>query len=174
MLGYHFEAPDGTAISRILVPPVLNAGGGVLDGGSIGDSVAAVLTHELLETAVDADINLWVDGPTLPQGSCYAFECADPVQMVGYTIKTSGGVDVLVSNFVTPAYFDPAAPAASPKDWLNTPGLAPFGLLPGGYQIVRGAPGTEQQVFHASVMPPAWRRAHAASRLAHRMLARVA
>lgn len=153
-LGYHLEAPDGTAVARVFVDPVLDAGGGVLDGGKIGASVASVVSHECCELLIDFSINMWFDGPTIAQGSSYAAEVGDPVQRAGYTIRTPGGQEVLVSNFVLPAFFDMLAPQGTARDWMKRL-TQPFSLDAGGYMIVRAAPGSEQQVLGA-IEPPEW------------------
>jgi hypothetical protein len=107
---------------------VLTAGGGVLDGGSIGVSVASVLSHEVLETVADYDANDWSQAS---DGTLWAREVADPVESWGYTIVV-GGTQVLVSDFVLPSFFDPGAPA--PYDHLNRLG-AGFSIGQGGYAI---------------------------------------
>src|SRR5690348_10353867 len=48
-LGYHTEGGDGSYFGFIAVNPVLNAGGGVLDGETAGVSVASVVSHEAIE-----------------------------------------------------------------------------------------------------------------------------
>lgn len=164
-LGYHAEGPDGKPYGKVFVGPVLDAGGGVLDGGTSGTSVASELSHEAIELVGDPDVNLWADGPTRAEGSSYAVELCDPCEATSYTITLEDGTRVLVSDFVTPAWFDEEAPSGSVFDWCQVV-KAPFALGPGGYCVVRAAPGSEQQVF-AETAPARWRsagRLHPAAR----------
>jgi hypothetical protein len=112
-LGYHSADPSGNPYGRVFANPVLQEGGGILDGGSIGVSVASVLSHEALETLADFDANDWSQAS---DGTLWAREVADPVEAWGYPI-TVGATTVLVSDFVTPAFFDPGA--AGPYDYLK-------------------------------------------------------
>ena len=115
-LGYHSETPDGEAYARVFVGPTMAA----------GEAVSAVVSHEALELVADATCNLWADGPDAQ----YALEVCDPVEADTY------GIDgVLVSNFVTPSYFDASAKSAR-YDYLGTLGY-PFSMSPGGYLIRR-------------------------------------
>jgi hypothetical protein len=63
---------------------------------------------------------------------------------------------VMVSDFVTPHFFDPAAGKGEQFDYLNVVN-APFTLARGGYAVV-WAEGSKQptQIFGRSY--PAWRR----------------
>ena len=54
-----------------------------------------------------------------------------------------------------PAWFDDEAAPGTQVDYMKTCSGA-FQMTPGGYMVVRNAPGTEQQVF-AATPPPAWR-----------------
>lgn len=154
VLGYHSEGPDGRPYGKVFVNPVLDNGGGILDGGNAGVSVASVLSHEAVELFIDATVNGWYDGPTISEGSSYAAEACDPVQGDCYDIVLLDGSKVLVSNFVGPAWFDMMAPSGSRRDWMGTT-TKPFSLSRGGYCVVRNAPGSEREVF-AEVAPPAW------------------
>ena len=58
-------------------------------------------------------------------------EVCDPVQENTYAIE-AGGMHVAVSNFVLPAYFNPAAPG--PYDHLGVLSK-PFTLAKGGYAV---------------------------------------
>lgn len=169
-LGYHYEGEHGEVLGKVFVSPVLDNGGGVLDGGTSGVSVASVLSHELIELFGDADTNIWVDGPPTPQGGCYAQELCDPVEMTGYTVELPDTRKVLVSDFVLPAWFDPDAPDSAPKSFCSAV-TKPFTMASGGYMVVRSAPGSEQQVF-GEVAPPHWKvqaKRSAASRTQRRL-----
>jgi hypothetical protein len=169
VLGYHSEGPDGAPYAKVFANPVLDNGGGVLDGGGSGTSIASVLSHEAAELFIDASINSWYDGPTIREGSSYAAEVADPVQGDAYDIVMLDGSKVLVSNFVGPAWFDEMAPADARRDWMGTTSK-PFEIARGGYCVVRAAPGSEREVF-AAVAPPEWvieTKRHPAARSAKR------
>ena len=83
------------------------------------------------------------------KGSAYSFEVCDPVEAPSYTV---GGVSV--SNFVTPSWFDPLAPATAQFDKLGQLTTA-FSILKGGYVVYETA-GKEQQQFGAEF--PEWRK----------------
>lgn len=154
-LGWHAEQ-GGKPYGKVMTDPVLQNGGVPLYDANNPQNVtvASVLSHEVIETFVDPDINLWVDGPQIAQGSCYAMEACDPVESNSYVVKT-GPTLVSVSDFVTREYFIRDAPATSKFDFLGVL-HAPFSLAQGGYMVVREAPGTEAQVFgHAK--PAQWR-----------------
>ena len=73
-------------------------------------------------------------GSARPEGSRYQKEACDPVESDRYE-KHVDGIDVSVSNFVLPAYFDPNAQPGARVDYLGTcPG--PFQLAPGGYLLI--------------------------------------
>lgn len=101
-------------------------------------SVAAALSHELLELAGDPYCNAWRDNG---KGGEYAQEMCDAVQEGTYEID-----GIAVSNFLFPAFFAPDA--AGPYDYLGQI-ARPLQTAPGGYQIYRNAGGGETQVFGA-------------------------
>jgi len=154
-LGWHAEQ-GGRPYGKVMTDPVLQNGGVTLfdPKNPQNISIASVLSHEVIETFCDPDINLWVDGPKIAQGSCYAMEACDPVENNSYVVKT-GAIQVSVSDFVTPNYFIQDAPSNSKFDFLGIL-HAPFTLAPGGYMVVREAPGTEEQVF-GHTKPAQWR-----------------
>lgn len=153
-LGYHTENADGTIWGEIGVKTVLDAGGGVLSAGSSGDSVSAVVSHEAIEAKGNPNVNLWIDGPTVIDGKSWAqiaAEDCDPCQAGVYT--TEG---VLVSEFVLPAWRDPQNKRGP---WSNLGSVGgPLQIAPGGYAVVRDAPGGEQDVFAAGENSRPWRR----------------
>src|SRR3974390_713817 len=143
VLGFHTEDQGGKLGGVVAAKPELDNGGQATTGDW---SVSSVLSHEVLEMFVDPNCNLWAnDG----KASAYSFEGCDPVEAPSYTVN-----GVSVSNFVTPSWFDPLAPATAQFDKL---GLlhAPFGILKGGYVVYETA-GKEQQKFGDEF--PQWRR----------------
>jgi hypothetical protein len=162
-LGYHSEEADGTVYGKVFASPVLDNGGTVLEGEL---SVAAVLSHEVLETFVDPHVQLWAsDGGD----GLFAYEACDAVEDGAYTVHV-GGKKVSVSNFVLPAYFDAQAPAGTRVDYLAQL-KRPFEISKGGYavKITLGRDTKVDQVFGERF--PEWKKAskqHPLARLARR------
>jgi hypothetical protein len=143
-LGFHTEDQGGKLWGIVAAKPSLDSGAKVLTGDW---SVSSVLSHEVLEMFVDPNCNLWANNDN---GRAYSFEVCDPVEAPTYDVAK-----VSVSNFVTPAWFDPLAPKSATFDQL---GLlkGPFTVLKGGY-VVWASAGKEHQTFGAAF--PRWRRA---------------
>jgi hypothetical protein len=143
VLGFHTEDQGGRLWGVVAAKPELDNGGQVTTGDW---SVSSVLSHEVLEMFVDPNCNLWAnDG----KGSAYSFEVCDPVEAPSYVVS-----GVSVSNFVTPAWFDPLAGATAQFDKLGHLRAA-FTILKGGYVVYETA-GKEQQKFGDQF--PQWRR----------------
>jgi hypothetical protein len=162
VLGYHYEANDGTQMIKIFMNPILDDSGGTVLSSAV--SLSSVLSHECIELALDGPANKWVDGP---DGADYAYEGCDAVQSESYVID-----GVTVSDFLLQAFFDPQAAVGSRYDYLGR--LAqPFSMSPGGYQITRTEPGKVTEVYgqharaaagggvsvHFGPDVPEWRRA---------------
>ena len=143
VLGFHTEDQGGKLWGVVAAKPELDSGAQVTTGDW---SVSSVLSHEVLEMFVDPNCNLWASDS---KGSAYSFEVCDPVEAPSYTVN-----GVSVSNFVTPSWFDPLAPATAQFDKLGQL-HAPFGILKGGYVVYETA-GKEQQKFGDEF--PQWRR----------------
>ena len=143
VLGLHTEDQAGQMWGVVAAKPELDNGGKVLTGDW---SVSSTLSHEVLEMFVDPNCNLWAnDG----KGSVYSLEVCDPVEAPTYTVS-----GVSVSNFVTPSWFDPLAPATAQFDKLSKL-TAGFSILPGGYMTYESA-GKEQQQWGTAY--PNWRK----------------
>jgi hypothetical protein len=143
VLGFHTEDQGGKLWGVVAAKPELDNGGQVCTGDW---SVSSVLSHEVLEMFIDPNCNLWAnDG----KGSAYSFEVCDPVEAPSYPVS-----GVSVSNFVTPAWFDPLAPAGAQFDKLGQLSSA-FSIVKGGYLVYESA-GRQQQKFGDAF--PAWRR----------------
>ena len=143
VLGYHTEDQGGKLWGIVAAKPELSNGGKATTGDW---SVSSVLSHEVLEMYIDPNCNLWSnDG----KGSIYTFEVCDPVEAPTYAVN-----GVSVSNFVTPAWFDPLAGSGAKFDKLGLL-TAPFGILKGGY-VVYATAGKEQQKYGDDF--PQWRK----------------
>jgi hypothetical protein len=143
VLGFHTEDQGGKLWGVVAAKPELDAGKQVLTGDW---SVSSVMSHEVLEMYVDPNCNLWANNG---RGSAYSFEVCDPVEAPTYVVN-----DVSVSNFITPAWFDPLAAKTAQFDKLRHL-TAPFSLLKGGYMVYESA-GTPHQKFGDEF--PEWRR----------------
>ena len=143
VLGFHTEDQGGRLWGVVAAKPELDNGGQVTTGDW---SVSSVLSHEVLEMFVDPNCNLWAnDG----KGSAYSFEVCDPVEAPSYTVN-----GVSVCNFVTPAWFDPMAPATAQFDKMRQL-TKPLSILRSGY-VVYESGGQEHQEFGEAF--PEWRK----------------
>jgi len=143
VLGFHTEDQGGKLWGIVAARPELDNGAKTTTGDW---SVSSVLSHEVLEMFIDPNCNLWAnDG----KGKAYSFEVCDPVEAPSYEVS-----GVSVSNFVTPSWFDPLAPAGAQFDKLGLLTKA-FTILKGGYVVYESA-GKEHQQFGAEF--PAWRK----------------
>ncbi len=155
-LGFHSETTGDRIEAFIMCKPVLSNGGVALefDPSNPGRySVSATLSHEVLEMIMDRFTNTFCDNGN----TSWCQEMCDPVEQIGYGIMVDG-INVAVSDFVFPSFFNQYATLAAnaPFNYLNTL-KAPFTILAGGYAIQRtGGAGTETQVFGEAM--PMWRR----------------
>jgi hypothetical protein len=125
-LAYHDLTTAGLPISKVFVK--------TLQADKASVSVGA--THEICEMAVDPDINLAAqDGG----GTFWAYEVCDPVEddQYGYDINS-----VLVSDFVTPAWFG-FKNATGPLDFQQH-AATQFQVLAAGYAQKFGPSGWVQ------------------------------
>src|ERR1700756_622021 len=152
VLGFHTEDNGGKLWGVVAAKPELDNGGKATTGDW---SVSSVLSHEVLEMFIDPNCNLWAnDG----HGKAYSFEVCDPVEAPTYEVN-----GVSVSNFVTPAWFDPLSNHATAQYDKLGKLHAPFSILKGGY-VVYASAGAEQQKF--GDMFPDWRKEMKSGRLA--------
>ena len=145
VLGFHTEDKGGRLWGVVATKPELDANGKVMTGDW---SVSSVLSHEVIELFIDPNANLWATGD---HGKAYSFEACDPVEAPTY--KVDG---VSVSNFVTPAWFDPLA-VQKEATRFDKLGLlsASFSILKGGY-VVYATAGKQRQVYGDQF--PDWRK----------------
>ena len=155
VLGFHTEDTSAQMWGVVAAQPELTNNGQVLTGDW---SVSSTLSHEVLEIFINPSCNLWAsDG----KGSFYSLEVCDPVEAPTYTVS-----GVSVSNFVTPSWFDPQAPAGAQFDKLGQL-TAGFSILPGGY-MAYASKGKEQEQWGSNY--PAWRKAMKTGPTAHSRL----
>jgi len=117
-----------------------------------GASASSAFSHEAIETEGDRGCNGWSDDG---QGTLHANERCDAIEVQGYTVTTSDGTVVTVSNFLLDSWFIPGAPA--PYTYMTANGLAGGVEPPGPMQVAAGdggnydsvepAPTTGSQVF---------------------------
>jgi hypothetical protein len=124
-LGYHELTSQGTPLGKVFARLDLQSGA----------SWTVTLSHELLEMLADPWINWCAQGS---DGRVYALEVCDAVEAdaLGYEID-----GVLVSDFVTPSWFNPAqADRFDFKRHISKP----LQLASGGYISVLDAGGWTQ------------------------------
>ena len=93
-----------------------------------GEQITVTATHELAEMMVDPAINLCaVD----PQNVFYAYETADAVEALSFTID-----GFAMSDYVHPAYFESFRKAGSAQFDHMKKVKRPFQILAGGYMSV--------------------------------------
>lgn len=127
-LGYHDLTSTGMPLGKVFILTAIQ--------NKTPWSVTA--SHELLEMLVDPFIDNCVFAQTTNTGGrLYAYEVCDAVENYAYNI---GGV--LVSDFVTPAWFEIYAPYSSNKFSFLDKVTAPFQLATGGYIGIFDIPNT--------------------------------
>jgi hypothetical protein len=130
-LGWHTEDASGRIYGRVFAAPCLD----------YGVPVSTTISHEIAETFVDPDVSEWMD---TGRGYGVAYEACDPVEGDSYLID-----GVAVSDFVTPAWYDPNL--LGRRHWLDNGTVAgAFELAPGGYVVRRWPDGSEDQEFGAT------------------------
>ena len=127
-LGYHDLTPEGFPLAKVFVKTTRAA----------RQKVSVTACHELAEMLVDPGINMWAEGT---DGTLYAYEMADAVEEVEFTID-----GVAMSDFVFPSFFEAFRRPHSTQFDYCTKVTRPLQLLPGGYSLVRKG-GKVSQIF---------------------------
>jgi hypothetical protein len=147
MLGYHDRTPEGLPRGKVFVRTAKQA--------NVAWSNTA--SHELLAMLVDPRINLavWVQSSET-SATAWAYEITAPCGGDENAYKKG---NVLVSDFVTPAWFDPSAPVANSRfDFLGKISK-PFTLLNGGwagyYEIKSGSGWAQKVNLHGTIVDTA-------------------
>jgi hypothetical protein len=146
-LGYHDLTTTGLPLGKAFAKSDIQD----------GFQPSVTISHELLEMLGDPDINLSAQ----VGNRIYAYEVCDPCEAdeLGYDID-----GVLVSDFVTPDWFQPIAQPSGPYDFQERI-QAPLTLAKGGYlQYLELAAGSGWQQVTESKKPMAKLRARPGSR----------
>lgn len=147
------RAPKGAWVIKLVdYPPCLGCAGfhsttaaGVpyaVVGTAVGIDPWGVFTHELWEMLVDPKVNdSGTEAKTIQVGEDrYILETADPVESdkFAYYRTSKGGARIEISDFVTPAWFDPASDVyGNGVVWDFTHSCSkPLEVLEDGYQLV--------------------------------------
>ncbi len=119
-LGYHETTAQGLPLGKVFWGTTLEDGG----------LPSVTTSHELLEMLLDPYINLTAFDEAA--GRAYAYEACDAVEADSFGYKIG---NVVVSDFVTPAYFEPddlVIPKTHKRSWRGHV-TKPFELATGGY-----------------------------------------
>lgn len=132
-LGWHTEDASGRIYGRVFAGPCQE----------YGIEVSTTLSHEVVETFCDPDVDRWID---TGRGYSVAYEACDPVEGNSYEID-----GVAVSDFVYPSWYRTDEPLSPPiiLDRCHTVTEA-LTLAPGGYVVRRWPDGSEDQEFGAA------------------------
>lgn len=120
-LGYHDLTSEGLPLGKVFAATDLK----------FGTNWTVTASHELLEMLADPNINLTVFAQSdSAAGRLYAYEVCDACEndQFGYLIG-----NVLVSDFVYPAWFEDFRPASSTQFDQGQRITQPLQLLAGGY-----------------------------------------
>ena len=123
-LGYHSMTANALPVGKVFAK----------DDQKYGLSWSVTLTHEIMEMLADPFVNSTVFvQDTATTGTLYALETADPVEDDSFGYLING---VLVSNFITPAYFQAGRAPGSAKFDFKGVLTAPLTVAKSGYQSV--------------------------------------
>lgn len=119
-LGYHELTSEGLPLGKVFAKTTIED----------GENWTVTLSHEILEMIVDP-YTIWTSfDQTSAYSRAYSLEVADPVEddSIGYKINNT-----LVSNFVTPQWFNSSLAANSAQfDFMKVLNM-PVSLAKGGY-----------------------------------------
>lgn len=133
-LGFHSFGPDITIYTRG-IPGEIHSG---------PNSISSVISHEILETAIDPRAQDW-------DRAGYCYEICDPVQPYWYDM-----LGCSVADFVFPVWFDPNATNGAAMDVMGKI-TSHHQVAPGGYSLRLGPSGTNPTEIFGAAIPPAWR-----------------
>lgn len=105
-------------------------------------SISSAMSHEATELTVDPGCQATA---TAPNGDVWALEVGDPVESDSYSVTTTDGKTVQMSDFVGAAFF---GLGTGPLDHTGT-ATAAFTIAAGGYAVING------QAVQGEHFPPA-------------------
>lgn len=151
--GFHTEETDGRPDGEIATK------------GVSFDDLSVTVSHEVVETYKDRNVNGWRKAP---DGRLFSEELCDAVEGDWYEITLADGSKVRVSNFVTRAYFDWFPQAGAKFDFMGvlTTGFSVHAEN-GGYAALIGTDGKEAIEPADARLDP--KKLHAAARTAWRL-----
>lgn len=129
-LGYHTLTSAGLPMGKVFAKTAMDAGA----------SWTVTASHELLELLANPNVDLYAFIQSSDAaGTLYPLETGDPVEAdaIGYTIN-----GVLVSDFVTPAWFQAWRGTSSARFDFGNHLTRPLQLASGGYVETYAATGT--------------------------------
>lgn len=163
-LGYHDVDGSGRAYGKVFAKTTKDNGG----------NWTTTFSHEACEMFIDPSCQAWDVGT---DGRLHAREVCDATEADEYSVSVGDGEAVVtVSNYLWPAYFNPASPAGTKFDHLGLLIAPSPEKRPGGYSIDADI-SNESNSFAKNVAAffhelfPAWKRAikdHPASRTSRR------
>lgn len=128
-LGYHDKVPSTGKPFGYVFASVAE---------QLGESFSTTLSHEVLELLLNPWVCNYALGPSPdnPRRTVFHwFEACDAVQASSYEVKIKSGELIEVSDFLRPLYFtvEHEGRGKTPNNFLNSPSLQSFGVMPGGY-----------------------------------------
>lgn len=168
LLAYHTEI-NGKVIGYIMAKTIINSGGTVLHKDKTTFTVAASLFHEIAESLIDPTVNIWWQ---LNNIYLVAAEVCDPVQNNLVLIQTADPItkktiDVALSDFIYPSWFDPMATPNSGIVFNYTNTLTkPFSISTGGSVVLLNTKSNALKFIFGKKVP-AWQKKmkHASNRI---------
>jgi hypothetical protein len=143
-LGFHDRDPADDPYINVFTSTILGDGGTKFTGAI---SILVCAGHEMCELGGDPNCDQY--SPPMPPAGQYtgykiALELGDPVEASAYDVTLPGGMNVSLTDYVLPSFFDPNGKAPFDKMQLLQ---APFAMLAGGYEILRAPDGSLSQIF---------------------------
>ncbi len=144
-LAYH-QDPDGSIAGYVFAKTILDYGGVILYKDRTTPTVSSALFHELAETIINPNCNMWWFNGT---DTYYAGEVCDPVQGDVFPYVVASGkrrINVGLSDYVFPSWSDPVPAIDAKYNYLGTL-TAPFTLNASGYAIIFTSSSQEILIF---------------------------
>lgn len=129
----------------VLVRPQLDNGAGLTDGAF---PISVAVSHAVIEMQINPTLGLWAayGAQTVPVEVC------DPVEGESYAVMIPARGRVLVSEFVTPSWFDPNA-APLERFSINRIITKPFDRSRTGALVTMANDGSDQTSYGDQYLP---------------------